>query len=149
MGAPAGVEDPTHSLPPRHATLGSQLLQCWCVHGNARRMLSVNPERLGDTCCLNGVRGVSMALVVLGHTLLWMTDTGLLNPGAVFPPSGAFTSYTFQVRMRRHIQYTHRHTQAHTDTHRHILVFTHIFTHLHTGTYTHAHTPVRKLSPPT
>ena len=80
-------------------SLTVQLLLCWDVKLNFARMVSVNAERTGDTAALNGVRGLSMALVILGHTLLWMGDTGFINLSAVYPNKGAFSLYTFQVTL--------------------------------------------------
>ena len=46
---------------------------------------------------MNGVRVLSMGLVVLGHTLYFMTSFGPLNQADVYPPHGALSTWTFQI----------------------------------------------------
>jgi hypothetical protein len=74
-----------------------QLLRCFDGTHNLSRMFSVNADRGGETACLNGVRGLSMGMVVIGHALFWMTLTGFVNPQDAYPPGGAMGSdWTFQ-----------------------------------------------------
>jgi hypothetical protein len=53
----------------RCSALAVAVVQCWNLPLNLSRMLSVNAERSGETAALNGVRVLSMCLVVLGHTV--------------------------------------------------------------------------------
>lgn len=74
-----------------------EIVACFSVKHNLPRMLSVNSERSGEMASLNGVRGLSMALVVLGHSLLWMTYDSVSNPSALYPPNGMLGTWTGQI----------------------------------------------------
>lgn len=73
------------------------LLKAFSLRHNVPRLLSVKGDRSGVLASFNGMRSLSMALIILGHTLTYMIAVGYVNSDDLFPPTGAITTWSYQV----------------------------------------------------
>lgn len=48
-----------------------EVVKCWDLVHNTGRMFATSGDRNKETAALNGIRGISMGLVILGHTVLF------------------------------------------------------------------------------
>ncbi|XP_071100848.1 nose resistant to fluoxetine protein 6-like [Haliotis cracherodii] len=70
-------------------SIGKQLLLAFSITRNTEKLLSVNSSA-SDLSCLHGVRVLSMAWVILGHTVL-ICLTSAINPVDGFKDLSSFT----------------------------------------------------------
>lgn len=73
------------------------------MHVRARGAARGTCSRVVVTCSsgmlasLNGVRSLSMGLIILGHSITYMGVIGFVNEDALAPPTGAAATWSFQV----------------------------------------------------
>ena len=78
-------------------SLGWELLNAFNAIDGCTELLCSSAARNRDTSSLNGIRVLSMVLVILGHAAFTPFTLGLLNDAAVLPPHGVLSTWTFQV----------------------------------------------------
>eukprot|EP00736_Rhodelphis_marinus_P008409 Rmarinus@m.20093 len=86
----------------RQQSTALQAAQQWvvvvCKSFSASSNLSILFEPSdADFKFLHGVRVLSVAWIILAHTLLYMTVVGFDDPAEVLPPNGAYSSFLFQI----------------------------------------------------
>ncbi|XP_030831493.1 nose resistant to fluoxetine protein 6 [Strongylocentrotus purpuratus] len=80
--------------PPKHA-IWEQFLLSFALNRNLAKLLNTNPGADRTIGCLNGLRVISMAWVILGHTFFFPSQMGIIGnlPTAV----GWYQTFGFQV----------------------------------------------------
>jgi hypothetical protein len=84
------------------------LLRSFSLMHNAPRLFSITQHAHApasgeaahaatDLSAMHGARVMSLALVILGHTLFFGQNPGYFNMEAISPPSGALGTYAFQI----------------------------------------------------
>jgi hypothetical protein len=71
-------------------------IKCFSIQNNWPRLVSIAPLRSGELASMNGMRSVSMGLIILGQTIMSMLPVGFSNSHIFSPPNGLLSSWTFQ-----------------------------------------------------
>jgi peptidoglycan/LPS O-acetylase OafA/YrhL len=81
--------------PPDTPSFFHRLVDCFALQKSAPAMFRMAGDRSGQLASLNGMRVLSMSLVILGHTLYFVP--AYTNPAFEGPVQGAFSDWRFQV----------------------------------------------------
>jgi hypothetical protein len=71
-------------------------IKCFSAQHNWPRMVSIAPSRSGELSALNGIRVVSLTLIILGESVFSMLPVGFSNAAAFVPPNGLLSQWPFQ-----------------------------------------------------
>jgi hypothetical protein len=71
-------------------------LKCFSFTYNWPRLVSIAPLRAGELAALNGIRTLSLCLIIFGQTVLSMVPVGFSNSTMFSSPKGVLTSWFFQ-----------------------------------------------------